>query len=113
MMRALYIGLMLAMTSSGAMVYSEEASVTTESQVTVQDLDRQIKFLHENIEKYNGLARNFDKKAGSLQSRDYTGARDVALLRDECRGIAKDLEAHLAKLEVQRAQMIEQQNAKK
>ena len=90
-----------------------EAAVAPDSKVTVQELDRQIRFLKDNIEKYNGMAKFFDQKSGSLQSHDYTGSRDAAAIRDECRGIAQDLEAHLAKLEEQREKMLEQQNAKK
>lgn len=106
-------GLMMVMATCGLMANGEQAPAKPEAQLTTQDLDRQIQFLKDNIDKYNSLAKTFDRKVGSLQSQDYTGARDAAVLRDECRGIAKDLEAHLVKLEEKRAQMIEQQNAKK
>ena len=104
---------MLAITSAGLMANGETEVPPVETATTVQDLDRQIQLLKENIAKYHALAKNFDRKVGSLQSRDYTGARDAATLRDECLGIAEDLEAHLAKLEAQRAEMVAQQNAKK
>jgi flagellar motility protein MotE (MotC chaperone) len=101
------------MVSFGLMAQGDEGVRKPESEVTEHDLDRQIRFLKDNIEKYKGLAKTFDRKAGNLQSQDYTGSRDAAVLRDECRGIATDLEAHLVKLEGQREQMLEQQNAKK
>lgn len=112
-MRAICIGLVVALAGLSIMAYGDEQQTTNESQLTVQDLDRQIRFLKDNIEKYNAMAKNFDRKAGSLQSHDFSGSRDAASLRDECRGIAKDLEAHLAKLEAQRAEMGEQQKGKK
>jgi hypothetical protein len=101
-------GLVLMMACSGLMAAEKSAPESTESQLTVQDLDRQIKFLQDNIEKYNSMAKFFDRKAGSLQSHDFTGSRDSAALRDECRGIAQDLENHLGKLEAQREKMLEQ-----
>jgi hypothetical protein len=109
-MKWLCCGLMMAMASVGLMANGQESANKPEEQVTVHDLDRQIRFLKDNIEKYNGLASTFDKKAGSLQSHDYTGSRDAALIRDECRGIARDLEAHLSKLEAKRVEMLEQQS---
>jgi hypothetical protein len=112
-MKLICAGLMLMVASVGLMANESEASAKPESQMTVQELDGHIRFLKENIEKYNGMARLFDQKAGSLQSHDFTGSRDAALIRDECRGIAQDLESHLAKLEEQRAKMVEQQQVKK
>ena len=112
-MRWIGSGLMMVMASCGLMANGEEASPKAEQQTTVHDLDRQILFLKDNIEKYNAMAKSFDRKVGDLQSKDYNGSRDFAVLRDECRGIAKDLESHLVTLEQKRAQMQEQQNAKK
>lgn len=104
---------MVLMSTAGLMANGEGATLSSvESQATVQDLDRQIHLLKDNIEKYKALAKTFDRKVGSLQSHDYTGARDAAALRDECQGIAKDLESHLAKLEERRAQMVGQEKTK-
>ncbi len=110
-MNWLCTGLVFAMVGVGAVAYAEDAPAKTEASVTVQDLDREIQFLKNNVEKYNELARIFDRKGDSLQSHDFMGYRNAMSMRDECRGIAKDLESHLAMLEQQRADMLKGQSA--
>lgn len=109
-MKLISIGMMVAMTlaCSGAVPVAESEQLP-ESHVTVQDLDRQIQLVKEQIEKFNAMVKNFDRKASMLQSHDYTGSRDAAIVREHCRGIAADLTKHLAALEQHRQEMIEQQ----
>jgi uncharacterized protein YbaP (TraB family) len=97
------------MVCAGTLICDEQPATMAEQTVTAQDLDRQIRFLKDNIKKYTAMAKAFDRKASRLQSHDYNGYRAAAGVRDECQGIANDLQAHLAKLEKQRADMVEQQ----
>lgn len=111
-MKPIYFGLVLSLASLGAIVQADQPPAQQESQVTIQDLDRQIQFLKDNIEKYNAMANSFDRKATSLQAHDYTGYRNAAAIRDECRGIVNDLEKHMQTLEQQRANLEKQKPAK-
>jgi prefoldin subunit 5 len=106
-------GLVLSLASLGAAVNADQPQppAQQESKVTIQDLDRQIQFLKDNIEKYNSMANAFDRKASSLQSHDFTGYRDAAAVRDECRSIASDLQKHMETLEQQRATLEKQKSA--
>jgi cob(I)alamin adenosyltransferase len=81
----------------------------SENHASVQDYDRQISLLKENIEKYNELARSFERKADSLQSHDFMGYRNTSAMAEECRGIVKDLETHLSTIEQQKAELIQAQ----
>ena len=104
--------LALLLAGLGNAVFADQPPAEQESQMTVQDLDRQIQFLKDNIEKYNALAKSFDRKASSLQSHDFTGYRSAASVRDECQSIAADLEKHMHTLEQQRANLEKQTPAK-
>ena len=104
-MKAICWGLVFALAALGTATCVDQPSAPQESTVTAQDLDRQIQFLKDNIEKYNSMANAFDRKASSLQAHDYTGYRSAAAVRDECRGIANDLEKHMEVLEQQRANL--------
>lgn len=112
MMKWLISSVLLGLGVAG-MANGDEPPQNNENHLTVQDLDRQIQLLKDNIEKYNGLANAFDRKADNLRSHDFSGYRNAATMSQECRGIAKDLEAHLATLEAQRAEMAKQQSQKK
>lgn len=110
-MRMIFGGLVAALISLGTVVHGEEAAPAAqqgEVQITVQDMDRQIQMVKEQIEKYNNFTKYFGRKADSLQARDFSGYRHAAALRDECKGIADDLNKHLKELETQRAKMMEQ-----
>jgi hypothetical protein len=110
-MKPICFGLVLSLAGLGV-AYADQPPAQQEAQLTIQDLDRQIQFLKDNIEKYNAMANAFDRKATSLQAHDYTGYRAAAAVRDECRGIADDLEKHMQTLEQQRANLEKQKSAK-
>ena len=111
-MKSMCFGLILSLGCLGAFVQADQPPAQQESQLTIQDLDRQIQFLKDNIEKYNAMANSFDRKATGLQAHDYTGYRAAASVRDECRSIANDLEKHMQKLEQQRAALEKQKTEK-
>ena len=105
-------GLFFCLTGLGTAVHADQPPAQQEPQESIQDLNRQIQFLKDNIAKYNSLANSFDRKASELQSHDFTGYRNAATLRDECQGIADDLEKHMQTLEQQRAKLLKQKAEK-
>lgn len=107
------VGLACSLMGCGMAVSAETPPEKPEAELTVRDLDRQIQMLRDSIDKYESLAKSFDRKAASLQSHDYNGYRSATGLRDECRGIAEDLSSHLLKLEQQRADMLSKQKTEK
>ena len=76
----------------------ETPEISTESPVAV-DYDSQIQTLKKEIDKYNNMARQFDRKASMLRSRDFSGSRNAALIRDRCKEVANDLQKHLDALQ--------------
>ena len=111
-MKSICWGLVLSLASLGTAAYADQPPSQQEPQESIQDLNRQIQFLKDNISKYNSLANSFDRKASELQAHDFTGYRNAATLRDECRGIAGDLEKHMQTLEQQRAALLKQKAEK-
>lgn len=79
------------------------------SEVGIRDYDQQIGLLKQEIARYNSLAMQFDRKATQLRSKDFSGYRNAAELRDRCREIASDLQKHLESLEKKETELIEAQ----
>jgi hypothetical protein len=90
-------------------LYATNEPEANPSATEIRDYDQQIALLKQEIAKYNSLATQFDRKATQLRSRDYSGYRSAAELRDRCRSIAADLQKHLEGLEKQENALIVEQ----
>lgn len=79
--------------------YAEEPVKQPQTPTEMSDRSEQIKFLTNEISKYEGLALEFDRKAQRMQSRDFTEYRRALTLREQCKDIAGDLKKKLADIE--------------
>jgi hypothetical protein len=82
--------------------YADEPVVMPDVASTTQDYDQHIKTLKTEIERYEGYALAFDRKAQRLQTRDLAEYRRSLKLREECKAIAEDLKKHMNELEQQK-----------
>lgn len=104
-MRNIMTVLLVPMMWFGGAFCADTSPAASETEVSVENVDYQIKLVKEQIAKYDNLANTFDRKVQNLEFEDYTSSRDAANMRDICRGIAKDLQQRLTSLEQQKAQM--------
>ncbi len=90
-------------------LYGQPENDEHSSEVGIRDYDQQIALLKQEIARYNSLAMQFDRKASQIRSKDFSGYRNAATLRDRCREIVADLQKHLETLEKQETELIEAQ----
>jgi hypothetical protein len=95
--------------STFGILYGQHEGDEHPAEVGIHDYDQQISLLKQEIARYNSLAMGFDRKATQLRSKDFSGYRNAATLRDKCREIVSDLQKHLEELEKQETALIESQ----
>jgi hypothetical protein len=94
-------------------LYGQETKQAPTQAVTVQDYDKQIAQLKEDIARYEGLASVYQQQAQLVEFRDFSGYQDATNLQNRCLAIAADLKEHLKVLEQQKAALTNASSQKK
>jgi hypothetical protein len=112
-MKYMVLAGVLLLTSVCGSVIADDQNSKTEAPLTLEDYDRQISILNEQIAKYDSLAAEFDRKAQRIQPRDFSQFRRAVSMREECKSLSEDLKKHLATLEQERENLAKETSPSK